>query len=85
MRASSARLSPETSASTGSWLFAPRITSDFTIAPSSQPTAAAASGAVRVESVSLWMSAGSPSSSSAARTRRALRGIPSSLIPFTLM
>ena len=37
--------------------------------PSSQPTAAAASGAVRVESSSRWMSAGSPSSSSAARTR----------------
>ena len=70
----SARLSPDTSTSTGRRLLAPRITSDFTIAPSSQPTAAAASGAVRVESASRWMSAGSPSSISAACTRRAPRG-----------
>ncbi len=54
----SARLSPETSASTGACVVTPRITIDFTIAPSSHPTAAAASGAVRVESVSRWMSPG---------------------------
>src|SRR3954463_13794464 len=45
--ASSARLAPETSTSSGAPDAAPRMTSDLTIAPSSQPTAAAASGAVR--------------------------------------
>jgi hypothetical protein len=57
-------LPPDTSASTAS--SPQRNTSDFTIAPTSTPTAAAASGAVRAESGSTRAATSTPWALSAA-------------------
>src|SRR5256712_3693412 len=71
---SSTRLAPLVSTSSGRLLAPRRKTSDFTICPTSQPTAAAASADVRAACSSTTIVVVTPAAASASATRRALVG-----------
>src|SRR6266404_2574656 len=72
--ASSTRLAPLVSTSSGRPLSRRRNTSDFTICPTSQPTAAAASADVRAACSRTTIVVATPAAASASATRRALAG-----------
>src|SRR5947199_438835 len=72
--ASSTRLAPLVSTSSGRPLSRRRNTSDFTICATSQPTAAAASADVRAACSRTTIVVATPAAASASATRRALAG-----------